>query len=123
VSGVATSLGVLRRPLRTSATGLARAVDGERFEVSIREILSARRGEIPRLARFGSRLRALRMEPNDATLEAELRAEVAEAVTENDPRLNVLDARTSREGTRTWLDVTFLVQGEADARSARVPLE
>lgn len=120
---MATSLGVLRRPLRTSATGLARAVDGERFEVSIREILSARRGEIPRLVRFGSRLRALRMEPNDATLEAELRAEVAEAVTENDPRLNVLDARTSREGTRTWLDVTFLVQGEADARSARVPLE
>lgn len=107
----------------TSATGLARVVDGERFEVSIREILSTRRGEIPRLSRFGSRLRALRLEPNDATLEAELRDEVAEAVAENDPRLSVLGARTTREGIRTWLDVSFQVRGEPEAREARVPLE
>lgn len=120
---MATSLGVLRRPLRTSATGLSRAQGGERFEVSIREILATRRGEIPRLPRFGSRLRALRMEPNDATLEAELRDEVGDAVAENDPRLTVLAARTSREGTRTWLDVSFLVRGESEPRDARVPLE
>lgn len=118
-----TTPGALLRPLRPSASGLARATDVDRYEVSIREILGALRGEIPRLPRFGSLLRRLRMEPNDASLEAELRAEVADAVAENDPRLAVTGARTRREGTRTWLDVAFTVRGEAETRHATVPLE
>ena len=121
-SGVAI-LGALLRPLRPASSGLARAVGDDRYGVSIREILETVRGEIPRLPRFGSRLRRLRMEPNDTALEGELRAEVADAVAENDPRLAVSDARVRREGKRTWLDVTFTVRGERDARTVPVPWE
>lgn len=98
-SGVSAATTALARPVRFDATGrLARALDVDAIEQSLREIVGTEQGERELRPEFGVRLRKLHFMPNDqGTAEAFLE-EIRTGIRRWERRVLITADRYEQEG-------------------------
>ncbi len=102
-------------PLERGLYGYPKVKEGiNLIKDSIKQILTTRKGERVMLRNFGSNLHKLIFEPSDELLEELVRVEVEEVIKEWEPRVEIVDVQTERQGHEVRVGITFRVIATGD---------
>ena len=96
--------------------------DIELVKDSIKQILLTRKGERVMLRNFGSNLHKLIFEPNDELLAELVRVEVEETLREWEPRIEIVEVDTYRQGHEVRIEIAFRVVDTGEQGSTSIGL-
>ena len=109
------------RPLHLGARGYLATVTGvETALVAARTILDTTPGDIEFQPEFGSRVRQLLHDPNDAALALEMKTSTADALGRWEKRLKVERAEITQAGRSTTAAITLRPRGTGESRVVEV---
>lgn len=113
----------LTRPLRFDDRGrFARGTGRDALVTRVETLIDTLPGEVEMEPELGSLCRLRRHEPGDATLAADLRDDVAEALPRWEPTLELKGAAVSRAGHATTLTVRFASRLSGEEGEASAPV-
>lgn len=115
----------LAHPLRLGVNGLAESADVAKVEESIRVILGTQRGERIMRPQFGSNLKTLAFAPGSPSTANLARYYVTEALTQWEPRIEVLDVQVTsdtRKGSVVLvIDIRYQLRATPGVRNLVYP--
>lgn len=94
-------------PFRIHNGRVAMAHDRDKIRENLVHLLFTRQGERPMRRSYGSALRDLVHEPDDATLDIALRDTIARAILEHAPEVRLESVDVTREQNRVLVDIRY----------------
>ena len=106
-------------PLQLGVAGLAPSAGQAKVEQSIRIILGTQYGERVMRPQFGSNLKALAFAPNNASTANLARYYVTEALSNWEPRIDVMDVAVTSDnpGAALLIDIRYQLRATGDVHN------
>ena len=106
-------------PLQLGVAGLAPSAGQAKVEQSIRMILGTQYGERVMRPQFGSNLKALAFAPNNASTANLARYYVTEALSNWEPRIDVMDVAVTSDnpGAALLIDIRYQLRATGDVHN------
>ena len=106
-------------PLQLGVAGLALSAGQAKVEQSIRIILGTQYGERVMRPQFGSNLKALAFAPNNASTANLARYYVTEALSNWEPRIDVMDVAVTSDnpGAALLIDIRYQLRATGDVHN------